>query len=118
VPRFASREEYEQWKASGSPPAPDVPVPQPVTARAAPEASAQGSMPGWAWLFIGACALIPILTLGGAIPGALGGGCAAGCASIAKNTKQTVGTRVALCAAVTGGAWLLFIVFIALLARA
>ena len=25
-------------------------------------------LPGWAWIFIGACALIPIITLGGAVP--------------------------------------------------
>jgi hypothetical protein len=36
------------------------------------------SIPGWAWLFVAAYLAIPIVALGGCIPGAIGGGGAAG----------------------------------------
>ena len=28
-------------------------------------------IPGWAWIFVVGCVLIPIVTVGGAIPGAI-----------------------------------------------
>lgn len=65
--------------------------------------------PGWAWLFVAACILIPILTLGGAIPGGLGAGGAAACYSLARNKEWGTMTRVAACLGVTVLCWGLII---------
>jgi hypothetical protein len=62
-------------------------------------------MPPWAWIFVGGCILIPIVTLGGALPMALGVGGAAGCGSIARKTSMPTFGRVALCAGVTLLCW-------------
>ena len=47
--------------------------------------------PVWAWLFVIGCVLIPVLALGGAIPGAIGGGGAFACYSIARDSGKRVG---------------------------
>lgn len=65
-------------------------------------------IPAWAWVFAIACGAIPVITLGGAIPGALGFGGAAGCVSVARDPDKPVGTRVAICAVITGACWLVF----------
>jgi len=62
-------------------------------------------------LFIVGCLAVPIVTLGGAVPGALGFGGAAGCANMAKKAGWEVLPRVMACAAITGGVWLLFVAF-------
>ena len=67
-------------------------------------------IPGWAWIFVVACVLIPIVTLGGAIPGALGGGGAFGCVVIARDASKPVATRVIFCAMVTGVCWSMVVV--------
>ncbi len=118
MPQFASREEYERWKSghkdtsadetSGS----EGPVSLPVSA---PKAG-WAAVPAWTWVFVVLCIAIPIVSLGGAIPGAIGAGAAAGCYSVAKNDKSSTGARVALCAAITVGAWIVFVVAMALLA--
>ncbi len=69
-------------------------------------------IPGWAWIFVVGCVLIPIVTLGGAIPGAIGGGGAFGCVSIARDPSKPVATRVILCSVVTGICWALFVAFV------
>ena len=71
-----------------------------------------GPVPGWAWGFIAACVLIPIVTLGGALPGAIGAGGAAGCAAIARDPSRETGTRVAICAGITVLSWVLFAVLL------
>jgi hypothetical protein len=68
-------------------------------------------IPGWAWIFVVGCLLIPIITVGGAIPGAIGGGGAFGCVSIARDPSNAVATRVIYCAVVTGICWILFVAF-------
>jgi hypothetical protein len=124
MPQFASREEYLAWKASqqavagvsagGAARVEQTPA-RPAEGRA--DRRKQGlketfsDLPGWSWLFVAACFAIPILSLGGAIPGALGFGAAAGCASIAKRPAWETSTRVVVCAAITGGAWLAFLGF-------
>lgn len=70
-------------------------------------------IPVWAWVFAVACGAIPVITLGGAIPGALGFGGAAGCVSVARDPDKPVGTRLAICAAITGACWLVFFGLIA-----
>ena len=53
--------------------------------------------PRWAWIFMIMCVLIPVVSLGGAIPGALGVGGAAGCAGLAKSRKMKKSMRVISC---------------------
>jgi hypothetical protein len=106
--RFATREEYEAWKAAkaaGSTP----PLPGASAAAAPPPArkgllSAFEGMPGWAWPFVLACVAIPVVTLGGAIPAALGFGSASLCAGMSRR-DGSIALRVAVCAAIALGAW-------------
>ena len=121
---FSTREEYLAWKAaqtrgtaptdtaatrSSTPAAPPPPLDAVKPKKGFREAFT--GLPAWAWLFIIGCAAIPIVSLGGAIPGALGFGAAAGCANLAKREKWPVGARVLACAALAGGAWMLFLAF-------
>lgn len=76
---------------------------------------AKGPIPGWGWVFIAACGIIPILTLGGALPAAIGIGGAAGCANIARNASISVPMRVAICTGITIGCWILLGAFFALI---
>src|SRR5262245_21036038 len=73
-------------------------------------------IPWWAWCFAAACGIIPVITLGGAIPAAIGGGGAFGCIGVAREPKLSVATRVGICAAITGGCWALFITFAVIVA--
>lgn len=63
--------------------------------------------PLWAWLFVIPCVLIPIVTVGGAIPGAIGGGGAYTCYAIARDDSKSIGARLMICVAVTALCWLL-----------
>jgi hypothetical protein len=56
--------------------------------------------------------LIPIVTLGGAIPGGLGGGGAFACHAVARDASKSVPLRLGICAAITAGCWLVFLVFL------
>ena len=71
---------------------------------------AKAPIPPWAWIFAVACGIIPILTLGGAIPGAIGFGGAAGCVAVARDATKAVGTRVGLCVAIVVACWVVFLV--------
>lgn len=62
-------------------------------------------MPNWAWVFILACAAIPILALGGALPIVIGIFGAMSCRSIAMNEKRSTAVNVGLCAGVAILAW-------------
>lgn len=73
--------------------------------------------PAWAWLFVVACVAIPIVALGGAIPGALGAGGAAACFQVAKVHKMSAVSRFVICLAITAGCWGLFALMIASLAK-
>ena len=66
-------------------------------------------IPPWAWIFVVACGLIPVVTLGGAIPGALGFGGAAGCIAVARDASKAIGLRVGICVAVTIACWVLLV---------
>jgi hypothetical protein len=67
-----------------------------------------GFVPWWGWLFVVACGAIPIVTMGGALPGALGFGAAAACAGISKRPDWPIAGRVAACAGITVAAWVGF----------
>ena len=90
--------------------------PPPNAAALKPAKPPKGPIPGWAWAFAVACGLLPVVTLGGAIPGALGLGCAAGCIEVARKATRPVGQRVAICAGLTALCWGLFVVFIVVVA--
>src|SRR5262245_7705012 len=62
-------------------------------------------IPVWAWAFAVACGLIPVFTLGGAIPGAIGFGGAAGCVQVARQPTMGIATRLAICAVITVACW-------------
>lgn len=134
--RFASRDEYVAWKASqADSPANtlEAPVSDSVPRVAAPSAAAPlaspatatrskglgeafKGLPSWAWLFVVGCMAIPVVSLGGAIPAGLGFGSAAACANLAKRAGWETPIKVLACAGVTGGAWVLFVVFVVVVA--
>jgi hypothetical protein len=74
--------------------------------------------PVWAWIFIIACGAIPVISLGGAIPGAIGFGTAAACYQIARDGSRSTQTRVLFCLGITVLAWALFLGFVFVLAPA
>lgn len=70
------------------------------------------STPAWAWIFMILCILIPIVSMGGAIPGALGVGGAAGCANLAKSKKMKKSMRIISCIELTILCWELWYLMI------
>jgi hypothetical protein len=74
-------------------------------------------MPKWAWAFAGACLLIPLIAVGGALPMLLGIGGAGLCSRIARSSKPQA-QRIGLCALVTFAAWAVFVALVLLTARA
>jgi hypothetical protein len=67
--------------------------------------SAADPVPKWAWVFIIACALIPVVTLGGALPALIGFGGVGGVLSICRMKNWSVALRAGVCAAVTLACW-------------
>ncbi len=61
--------------------------------------------PRWSWIFIGLCILIPVVTLGGAVPAIIGFLGAWSCQTLARQTKWHAFLRLALCALVTLVSW-------------
>lgn len=69
--------------------------------------------PRWAWIFIGLCLLIPIVTLGGAIPAVIGFIGAWICSVLAAKKQWHIAVRVMLCVIVTIASWVgLFVALI------
>jgi hypothetical protein len=68
--------------------------------------------PGWSWLFIIACGVIPIVSLGGVIPVIIGIGGAFGCARISRNASFSITQKVIFCIGVTILCWVLFFLLI------
>ncbi len=66
-------------------------------------------LPGWAWIFIGACLSMLCVFLGGPVPAVCAFGGAAACAVLARDARRPTNVRVALCLAVTVLAWLLVV---------
>ena len=131
--RFASREEYEAWKSSqvseGAAPTTAAPaiapmaagpaaVPAPPKKKNESLKEAFSGLPPWAWLFVGACFVIPLLTLGGALPTGIAFGAAGGCAQVSKKPEWETPAKVMACAGIAAGAWfLVFGVLAALFAK-
>ena len=68
-------------------------------------------MPVWGWLFIIACALIPIVALGGIFPAIIGVVSAVICSVVARDPSREVSTRIGMCLGVTLFAWIIFFGF-------
>jgi len=78
----------------------------------AKEKTKKPPIPGWGWAFIILCVAIPVITLGGAIPGAIGGAGGFGCAEIARDPKKSTKTKIIFCSLVVGLCWIVFLVFL------
>ena len=83
-----------------------------------PTPPAKPGIPPWAWIFVVACGIIPLLTLGGAIPGALGFGGAGGCIAVARNPSLSIVTRVMACVGITAASWIGLVVLLVVIAAA
>ena len=66
----------------------------------------RGRLPGWAWIFMAGCLVIPILTKGGALPMVIGVGAAAWCQGIATDKNRSKKSKVVKCVIITISAWL------------
>jgi hypothetical protein len=67
--------------------------------------SAADPVPKWAWVFMLACALIPVVTLGGALPALIGIGGVGGTLSVSRLNRWSVALRAAVCALITLACW-------------
>ena len=76
------------------------------------EKTAKPPIPRWAWIFAAICMVIPITTIGGAIPTAIGAFSALGVMGIARQTGKPTRKKVIYCGVVTGSAWTVFVVFL------
>ena len=76
------------------------------------EKNAKPPIPRWAWIFAAVCMVIPITTIGGAIPTAIGAFSALGVMGIARQTDKPTRKKVIYCGVVTGSAWTVFVVFL------
>ena len=73
-------------------------------------------LPKWSYVFIVACIVIPVVSLGGAIPAAIGFGGAGGVAAVARDASRTPQSRLMLSGVICGACWVLFIVFATMVA--
>lgn len=73
--------------------------------------------PKWSIVFVILCILIPIISLGGALPAVIGVVGALACVQISK-TSLPVAARIALCILITAAAWVLWFVLIFAVAMA
>ena len=65
-------------------------------------------IPFWLWFVAFACGIIPIISLGGAIPALLGVGGATICLSQCRDESKTIQVRVIICIGITILVWVLF----------
>jgi hypothetical protein len=67
--------------------------------------SAADPVPKWAWVFIIACALIPVVTLGGGLPALIGFGGVGGTLTVSRLNRWSVALRAGACAVITLACW-------------
>ncbi len=72
----------------------------------------------WGYLFAGACLLIPVLTLGGAVPVVLGSAGASACVKVAHSHTLSTLTKLLACLAITGLVWGLFVALLVVAVKA
>lgn len=73
-------------------------------------------MPGWGWGFVLACAIIPVVTVGGVVPVVIGAGGAIACHRTARDGTRPERSRAMRCAGITAACWAGTVAFLALLA--
>lgn len=69
-------------------------------------------MPKWMWIFIVACGIIPVLTLGGVVPLLIGLGGASGCVAVSRHPTRSTRAKAAWATGITIVAWVLLIAFV------
>ena len=69
-------------------------------------------MPRWSWIFVVACILIPVITLGGLVPILIGAGGAYVCAVIGRSPTRTKPAKIGISVGATVLSWALLIAFI------
>lgn len=79
-----------------------------VAPKRGPESS-KAELAWWQWLLVGMCAIIPILTMGGALPALIGIGGASTNWKLATSNRST-GTKALLMGAVAVSSWLVLAV--------
>jgi hypothetical protein len=70
--------------------------------------SAADPVPAWAWVFMIACALIPIISLGGALPALIGFGGVGGTLTVSRLKSWSVALRAGICALIALACWSAF----------
>jgi len=68
--------------------------------------------PQWAYLFAAICGMIPIVTLGGAIPAVIGVSGASGCLAISRMYSVSSFLRFFVCLIISVTCWLLLITLV------
>lgn len=66
-------------------------------------------VPSWGWAFIVTCAAIPVVSLGGLLPGIIGLSSAGLCYTISRDSSRARNLRLVLCTVTTAIGWGLFI---------
>jgi hypothetical protein len=67
--------------------------------------SAADPVPNWSWVFIVACAIIPIISLGGALPALIAVGGVSATLSVARFKRWSVALRTAACTLIALACW-------------
>lgn len=67
--------------------------------------SAADPIPKWAWIFMIACALIPIVTLGGGLPALIGFFGVVGTLTVSRFSRLSTALRAGVCAMITIACW-------------
>ncbi|HEY0025501.1 MAG TPA: hypothetical protein VGB24_21630 [Longimicrobium sp.] len=75
-------------------------------------------LPRWGWGFVLACAIIPVLTVGGLVPIVVGVAGATSCYRVSRDTRIPPRGRMLRCAGITAACWAATAAFLALLAAA
>jgi hypothetical protein len=78
--------------------------------------AAKPAVPFWAYLFAIGCGAIPIMSLGGLIPGLIGGSGVYGYIAVSRLHQLDVSVRLILCAGIVIGCWFLTVTVLGSLA--
>lgn len=70
--------------------------------------SAADPVPQWAWVFMIACALIPVISLGGALPAVISFAGVGGTLSVSRLNRWSIALRVGVCALIAIVCWSTF----------
>jgi hypothetical protein len=78
--------------------------------------SAADPVPRWSWIFLGLIILIPVISLGGALPGLIAAAGVAGTISVSRISRWSTAIRASFCAGITACCWLGFLLLASLVA--